>query len=280
MRIIDDPWNYRAPEQIDKNDPILIVGTGLSMIDTVLTLHHQGHQGKIYAISRHGLVPLPHNDLKSQFQWNEEHIPKDFNDLMKTIRELSQSHLETTGDWRPIVNGLRPHIPAIWKNASISERKRFLRHVASYWNVHRHRVHDKLSDLLIELADKNQFQLLAGRVLSIKDEKTQIKLRHAKEIIEVKVKCVINCMGPLMNMRSAAPPLMQAILNKKFGVLDPLNLGFATASDGQLCEPGGASSSLLYAIGPLTKGVAWECTAVPEIRKQSFQLAKHLLNIN
>ena len=34
---VTNPWHYTELEKIDKHDPVLIVGTGLSMIDAVLT---------------------------------------------------------------------------------------------------------------------------------------------------------------------------------------------------------------------------------------------------
>ena len=39
---------------------MVIIGTGLSMVDQALSLLNKGHRGPILAYSRRGLLPLPH----------------------------------------------------------------------------------------------------------------------------------------------------------------------------------------------------------------------------
>jgi uncharacterized NAD(P)/FAD-binding protein YdhS len=59
-----DPWSPLSSTGIGKNDSILILGTGLTMVDYVLALLLDGHQGEIVAISRRGLLPRPHRDFE------------------------------------------------------------------------------------------------------------------------------------------------------------------------------------------------------------------------
>jgi uncharacterized NAD(P)/FAD-binding protein YdhS len=40
----------------------------------------------------------------------------------------------------------------------------------------------------------------------------------------------------------------------------------------------GATSSRLYAVGPVTKGVFWEIVAVPDIRRQCDILAHQIVD--
>jgi len=47
-------------EQIDAGDPVLLIGTGLTMVDIALELRHRGHRGVIHAVSGHGLLPRTH----------------------------------------------------------------------------------------------------------------------------------------------------------------------------------------------------------------------------
>jgi uncharacterized NAD(P)/FAD-binding protein YdhS len=277
MKCILNPWDYKAPEQIASDEPVLIVGTGLSMIDVVLTLHHHAHRGKIYAVSRHGLMPLPHGeDEPSHYKFKED-LSTDVRTLTKQLRLIIKNHINDKGDWRSIMNAYREKLPETWSSSSVQDKERFLRHVLPYWNIHRHRVHHKISDLLTEKLSSQQFSLLSGRVISVKDDIATIRIRKTHEIKQIKTNWVINCMGPSLNMKSTKDKLITSLLEQGALKVDPFKLGFMTDAMGALQDKSGNSSSMFYALGPLRKGMVWESTAVPGIRKQSKMLAIHLL---
>lgn len=43
-------------------------------------------------------------------------------------------------NWRDVIAAIRPITPKLWLNLPDKERRRFLRHLQPYWDVHRHRV--------------------------------------------------------------------------------------------------------------------------------------------
>src|SRR5690606_19379696 len=51
---------WDAPAPLDPDGRVILVGSGLSMVDRVVTLLKSGHRGEILAVSRRGLVPRAH----------------------------------------------------------------------------------------------------------------------------------------------------------------------------------------------------------------------------
>lgn len=275
---IDNPWDYQAIKHIGKNDPVLIVGTGLSMIDAVLTLHHQQHQGDIHVVSRHGLLPLPHTDRNETHHLNETLLYQAIPELTKHLRFVCQKRMQEGGDWRSVLNAFRHYIPLVWKSASMQDKKRFLRHLLPYWNIHRHRVHGDIMGLLTRLIHQGQLRLLSGRIATVGQGKAAIKLRQG-QIINISTQWIVNCMGPIHQMSMNQQPLIKALCERKAAAFDSLQIGLAIDDHCALTNSTGESSTLLYALGAPTKGATWEMNAVPEIRQQILSLARHLLAI-
>lgn len=55
-----DPWVPPSAAGIDPDATLLILGTGLTMVDCVQSIIHDGHRGPIVAMSRRGLLTKPH----------------------------------------------------------------------------------------------------------------------------------------------------------------------------------------------------------------------------
>lgn len=276
VNCIANPWDYTAPRHIPPEDPVLIAGTGLSMIDTVLTLFSQQHRGKIYAVSRRGLIPLPHADVKVPYMLMQSSLPAGLRTLTRYLRVNSKLYMEEGGDWRSLVNELRTHVPALWQGMSVADKNRFMRHIMPYWNVHRHRVHNKLANIVTELSVKGQLKIVSGRISAVKNGKAVIQLRRGQGTLQAPVKWIINCLGPASTISPLSSSLVNSLLRRRIAFADALNLGLMVSPSGALKEESGKSSSVFYALGSLRKGTCWETTAVPEIRKQCLDLAKHL----
>lgn len=279
VRRIDNPWDYTAIHSIPQDDPVVIVGSGLSMIDAVLTLYHQQHQGKIIAVSRHGLLPLPHADASVVPCNNVRELTGNLSlrTVMRQLREDCEQRMREGGDWRSLMNRMRLKMPGLWASAQLSCRQRFLRHVLPYWNIHRHRVHQKVYALLKTIGDAGQLEIISGRVLSVRGDEIQIQMRHTGPLRTCKLRWIINCMGSAMKMTSARQPLVEALLRRGLAVLDNLQMGFAVSATHALKDSNGRSSTQCYTLGPPAIGEIWESIAVPEIRGQCKVLVKELL---
>jgi uncharacterized NAD(P)/FAD-binding protein YdhS len=74
--------------------------------------------------------------------------------------------------------------------------------------------------------------------------------------------------------------LVRSLLDRGLARPDLLGLGLETTRELHVLAADGAPSTRLCAAGPMTKGEAWEITAVPDLRTQAAALADHLAVIS
>ena len=280
---IDDPWTPDRLAVIGRNDHVALAGTGLTAIDALLTLRDNGHRGKITAISRHGLLPHAH-DVSRSCSAVAPPAPGagevvTARGMLHLVRSEVMAGSRRGQDWRAVVDALRPVSPALWQRMSLEEQQRFARHLARYWDLHRHRVAPDVATFVADLQRQVRFEVVQGRVERVENRTGRLLVvtnRTAKR--EVDVDWLINCTGPPGNIRNADHPLVRQM--RTAGLLSPHPSGFGVVAtaDGAVLRWNGRRIRWLWALGPLLKGALWESTAIPEIRDQAARLAEVVLN--
>ena len=277
-----DPWSDTAFEAVEHLDSILLLGSGLSGVDVAVELRRRGFQGTIHFLSRHGQLPHSHK-LHAPWPafWNE-HSPKSARGLLRLVRDQVRKAAQQGVDWRGVITSLRQATPRIWQSLPEEEKRRFLRHVRPYWEVHRHRAAPETAQLIDGQRLSGNIQLHAGRVTLYRENgrTAEITFRERKNGEEscLSVDRVINCTAPETDCRCLKDPLMTTLLAQGVVRPDPLFLGLDVSADGALNSQDGIISDSLYVIGPARKGSLWESTAVPEIRDQVYKLVEHFVN--
>jgi uncharacterized NAD(P)/FAD-binding protein YdhS len=269
---INDPWSEQAKAAVARlggsDASVLILGTGLTMIDAMLSLAAVGHRGRVLAVSRRGLAPRAHGPTVPRSIAADD-VP--FGSVLVLARWLRAQ--ASGGDWRAAVDQLRPHSRALWQSWDIVQQRRFLRHARPYWDVHRHRIAPQIAGQVEGLRDTGRLEVAAGRVRDIRADGRSLIVAiaprgGAMERIE-RVAAVFNCTGPLGEFVRTADPLLRQLLDE--GVVTPDAVGMGVAVDAHSrAAPG------LWAIGPMSKGTFWEMVAVPDIRGQCDTVAQSL----
>lgn len=178
------------------------------------------------------------------------------------------------------MQALRPHNAALWQSLDDRQRRRFLRHLRPWWDVHRHRVPPQVGRGLKAVIAAGQLSIVAGRVLAINAASVRasvtISLRGGARREVHDFDRVIDCTGPRSDPDAEAPLPAQLARD---GLLrsDPLGLGLDIGEDDALLGRGGSTSSRLFALGPPTRGRHWEITAIPDIRKRAAKMAGDLI---
>jgi uncharacterized NAD(P)/FAD-binding protein YdhS len=281
--LVADPWNYARIEGIDRNASVLIVGTGLTMVDTVMTLAKLEHRGEIVALSRRGLAPQSHGSLESDdpAEWQAQRLRA----LRRKLCRRGRNRVESGGDWREVVNALRGKTQELWRGLNQREQNAFLRHLAPYWESHRHRIAPEVAGRIQTMIQAGQLRIMAGKIVNIATDgqvaaPVHISVRprgSGRNTVILRADAVVNCTGPETNIARSTDPLLQSMLRDGLIRPDAHRLGLDVADDGGLINAVGEVSEKLFTLGPTTRGRWYEIVAVPDIRRQSHALAQRLL---
>ncbi len=278
-RYFGNPWLPDCIQGLDPQRPILLLGTSLTMIDTVLALRANGHQGQITVISPRGRLPWAvSQDLPSlpDFKPNAQ---MSLIEILRQIRLNMQGQIDSQAAWQVIANSLRPILPEIWEGLSLRQQQQFLRHLRHPWGLIRHRLPPQISTQIQTLVEQGSLQVLAGRVQALSDSKTGIDLQYLPRSSQQTqhldgFQRVINCTGPNLDYARLQSPLVQDLLDQGLIRPHPLKLGLLADRSGALLDTFKQPSKTLFSLGPALRGLYWESTAVPEIRQQASRLAQ------
>ena len=282
-----NPWVKACLEDVDKLNNVLIIGAGLTTVDTVIGLIENGFTGTIHTISPNGYRLKPWKEDKAPYTGTITDVIIDkqpsllqllcaFNKHRKTAAKLNQSIY-------PLVDSLRPHVQKLWQSFSLKEKQEFIWYVKPFWEKVRHRLpceqYQKMEDLL------HDGKLIAhkGRIVSINevgDEAIAI-LNIGGELQQFSFNSVINCTGPETDIRKINDPLLTKLNQKGWINPGPCGLGINVCPDNfNITALDGEPQADIFVIGNHLKGVLWESTAVPELRLQAKKLADNLLKQN
>ena len=268
-RFIRNPWGDVARTAVadlaQSGEAALIVGTGLTMVDLVLSLDAAGYAGRVVALSRRGLIPRTHADFEPAPVSLEDVPQGDPRTLTRWLRKRAASV-----GWRAAIDSLRPHSHALWQSMDVPRQRRFLRHGRPWWDVHRHRIAPEVGGTVARMVADGRLEIVAGRIEAAANHANGIEVtyrrRGAARAQSETFAYAFNCTGPLHSMTHTRDPLLRSLLDA--GVVRPDRLGIGLEIDGT-CRAG----EHLWAMGPLTKGRYWEIIAVPDIREQAAEVA-------
>ncbi len=281
-RYVRNAWDPAALGGLAPNDPIMLIGTGQTMVDLAITLKRQEHLGKITAISRRGFLPMAHRataDWPSFFP--EIEGARCLRHLLHTIRQqIAQAQVRKI-DPRAVIDSLRPDTQAIWMTLPEREKRRFMRHAFRYWEVIRSRIPPESEAVIKRLREQGQLNIIAGRIVNMRATDSSMAVSYLPRGTAAKATVsaarIINCVGPEMDYRRADLPLLDNLLKRGLIQPGPANIGMQTTVDGEVVGRNGLPSRCLVTLGSTMRGVLWEVLAVPEIREQAQRLADKLL---
>ena len=271
---VDDPWDGEFVSDLGGADTILLIGTGLTAVDTILTLDAAGYPGRIVAVSRRGLAPRGHGAREPTVA-PAGPLPSRCVEMLRRVRGRS----EEIG-WLGAVHELRTVTQGIWISADDRERRRFLRHLRPWWDVHRHKIAPAIFERIEALQQSGKLVIGAAKLVSAEaaGDHALVRLRaRGSEAVETfRAARILNCTGPEMDIVRSGEPFLADLLHAGRIRPDALRIGIDVDRECRAIGADGAPSDSLYAVGPVTRGTFWESVAVPDIRVQTQRVAERL----
>jgi uncharacterized NAD(P)/FAD-binding protein YdhS len=274
-------WTADALQGIPRSGRVLTLGTGLTAIDQVLSLAEQGFEGQICMLSRHGFLPHSHSPSRQHAaDWKRIATPS-AREMLRRFRSEINKAAQEGGDWRGVVDSLRPVTQELWEQLPLREQVRFMRHLRTHWDVHRHRCAPQISQALERWKAEGRLSVIAGTLLETRVQSEGVRVvyrpRGTDRVCVEDFDRIINCAGFESSLSRVSHPLAQSLLSRGMATLGPHAMGLDVSRAGALVDKQGETSGEIFAIGPLRKGRAWETTAVPEIRAQAVEVAEAIL---
>lgn len=276
-----DPWDVQAMTQLDPHSTVLIIGSGLTMVDAVVSLEQAGHRGPIEIFSRHGLLPHVRRQPPAWVDFlGEDHRLRSPRQLLREVRRQCKLALEQGIDWQAPLDTVRANIGRLWSQASEAEKRQFVRHIRPWWESHHHRSPPLSAELVARLHGEGRLRIRAasykGLVPSAGDVTIRLRPRGEQEVVQVSGAALINSSGIEYDWRRVARPLPRQLLKRGLIQPGPLALGIAADVSGAVLDAHGQVSQRLFAMGPPLRGMWWESTAVTDVAIQAKALAARL----
>lgn len=272
---IDDPWGDDLADRVPPNGTVLVLGSGLTAVDVALRLDAGGFRGTVLCLSRRGLKPHRHLDGTIPMSLRETTPAPVLSRLVAEVRARAAQV-----GWHAAVDELRPVTQALWADAPVRTRARFLRHLRPWWDTHRHRLAPAVADRLDAMIAEGRVRIAAGRVVGVERCSGRLcvtwRPRHQRAHREENVVAIVSCGGPQTDVRRTREPLLDDLLARGMIRPDPLALGIDVDPSCRVIDARGEAQGDLFCIGPMSRGTFWEIVAVPDIRRQCEALARRL----
>jgi len=283
-RVVANPWDIAALGGLPQEARVLIVGTGLTACDVMATLLARCHRGPITALSRHGLLPRPRTllpvEAEGDFATSAEHTALG---LLRRIRRAVAVAQEAGRPWENIVDALRQQASIAWGTLDWAERRRMLRHLRVFWDVHRFQSAPQIDETIRAARAAGRLTVRAASIVSAEDglsgTEVRIRPRGAGDLETLYVDKLINCTGPGHRSVVGTHPVLRGLAEAGGLQADPADLGILVDGQGRVVRQNGAAWKNLFVAGPLARGTFGELMGLPQVNLQPRAVAAELASL-
>jgi uncharacterized NAD(P)/FAD-binding protein YdhS len=253
------------------------------MMDVVASLRARGHRGAIVALSRRGLLPRPRTALPVQARGTFDQPPAhSAAALLRRVRAEIAAGAAAGQPWEDVIDALRVQGRAIWSALPPDARRRLLRHVQPYWDVHRYQCAPQVEAVLRDDRLAGRLRVVAAALHDAARQpdgsiRVGFRPRGAPPGTRQNLVCdiVITCTGPAHRMALRDNPVLRDIAGAGLVAADPYGLGIAVDDHGRAAA-GGGTRAAVFVVGPPARGTWGELMGLPQVSTQPREVAGHI----
>jgi len=285
--VIENALDGARLNRIRGDARVLLVGSSLTALDALSTLVRQGHMGQVSVVSRRGLRPKPQGPLspvlaKIQTPADLDALPGSMmmglllapipgflqevgeqptlRDLVKALRARVRKFEAEGNTWYGAFDELRNCVWQLWPKLPSHEKRRFLKKMRPWYDVHRFRSPPQNDDMVRAAEAQGRIQFMAARLVSAAPsaaghtiDVTLHKRGEATSQTE-SFDVLVNCTGIDVASGMAGNPFLMSLAHEGLIRQDACALGFEVDANGCAVGKDGSTHSALRVVGPPAMG--------------------------
>jgi uncharacterized NAD(P)/FAD-binding protein YdhS len=278
---------------------VLLLGSSLTALDVASTLVRRGHAGRIVSISRRGQRPRPHRPAPTSpgpafLERVEGPVPEfvrpagtppTVRGLVRAVRKRIREDESQGINWYAGFDAMRDVLWQVWPTLAVAEKRRALRLLRPWYDVHRFRTPPQ-NDALVRGAEaRGAIVFRAGRVQGIEARgdglHARMDLRGQGETTAQRFDFLVNCTGLDPASGARDNPFLRALLDRGAIAIDPSGIGFAVDSHCRPLDRHGQAQPNMRIFGPPSAGTFGDPLGVlfiaPQIRRHVPGMLKQLM---
>ena len=257
---VTDPWAADLHERLHGHDEVLLLGTGLTMVDVVADLNAAFPTLRFTAASRNGLLPRAHKRASDGLHGTFDPGTTTLDALIERVRTRIEEVEQAGGDWRDVVDSVRGSANALWRTLPTADQDWFVKSLARHWEIARHRMAPDLAGHIARLRSRGM-----------------LRVARIAEVDTARFTAVVNCTGPQPVPTRGWNPLVDSLLDRGTIRAHRLGLGLDLDPRGRVVDARGHTHPDVYVVGAARRGIEWEVGAIPDLRVQAAGVTAQLL---
>ncbi|MCA1406323.1 FAD/NAD(P)-binding protein [Ensifer sp. IC3342] len=270
-----------ALSAIRPDDHVLIIGTGLTAADVIASLRTTGRTGPITAYSRRGLRSRGHPAQAQDPYGDFTAAPsRAATELLVRVRRAVADAEADGFSWHAVFDALRSQGGEIWRSLPVTERRRLIRHLRPFWDVHRFRIAPQIDAIVRAGLQSGDIRILAGRIDRIERNGDEIaatfRRRHGAGIERWNVDAVVITTGPAHKSVLKSQPWLETLSADGYLQPDAVGLGLACSETSRALDRQGREMETLFIAGPLARGTFGELMGLPQVNDHAIFVAEQV----